>query len=323
MGRGGLYYRASLGPRSSRSQQRPTAQPSTVSSELSEVETGNVIQMVPTNAEGVLAQINDGISAWSLWPYPLILGAAGSYYLFSSNYPLSYLYSSIALTLFLTFMASYADMVRKTVVLMYDLEKDVEVTFGQFLERFAEIGDCQKIWNVDTLRTTGDWKRNAGATRLLKRTNARISFGCPSVIKTNIDIPCITGGKQNIYFFPDLILVMEGRKAGAVMYKNFSTDWDTTVFIETDGVPRDSQVVGRTWRYVNKKGGPDRRFNNNRQIPEVRYQTLTLSSNGGLHKLLHLSKVADRSTFDLVLGGVTDMVSRIPATGGRYGQPSK
>ena len=31
----------------------------------------------------------------------------------------------------------------------------------------------------------------------------------------------------------------------------------TSRFIESDGVPPDSQVVGSTWRYVSKSGGPD------------------------------------------------------------------
>jgi hypothetical protein len=36
-------------------------------------------------------------------------------------------------------------------------------------------------------------------------------------------------------------------------------------------VPRDSTQVDTTWRFVNKNGGPDRRFNNNSQIPILQY----------------------------------------------------
>jgi DnaJ-domain-containing protein 1 len=36
-------------------------------------------------------------------------------------------------------------------------------------------------------------------------------------------------------------------------------------------------VIGTTWRYVNKKGGPDLRFNDNRQIPIYRYGQVDLS----------------------------------------------
>ena len=37
---------------------------------------------------------------------------------------------------------------------------------------------------------------------------------------------------------------------------------------------------GQTWRFVNKNGGPDRRFNNNIQLPIVLYGQLMVQSNG-------------------------------------------
>lgn len=38
-------------------------------------------------------------------------------------------------------------------------------------------------------------------------------------------------------------------------------------FIEEETPPADAAVVDQTWRQVNRKGGPDRRFNNNRELP--------------------------------------------------------
>ena len=49
-------------------------------------------------------------------------------------------------------------------------------------------------------------------------------------------------------------------------------------------------MIGHTWRYVNKKGGPDARFKDNPQIPEVRYGDLRLSSASGLNEALQTSK---------------------------------
>ena len=54
---------------------------------------------------------------------------------------------------------------------------------------------------------------------------------------------------------------------------------DNTRFVESSNVPRDATIVGKTWQYVNKSGGPDRRYKNNRQsnrIPEVTYNTFWL-----------------------------------------------
>jgi hypothetical protein len=315
MGRGGLYYRASLGAQQKKVRQEShseqVAPPLAVSSSLTEIEVGDILQMVPAKAEDILSQINDRMAAWSFWPYPIMLGLIGAYYIHTSDYDPIYLYIVASLAAVLTCIAMYADMVRKTVVLMYDLGSDVENAFSKLSEAFEEVGDCQKMWNVDAAGSTSDWKRNAGASRLLARTNARFSFGVPAVIKTNVSVPCIMGGKQNIYFFPDIILITDKGRVGAVTYKELEVGWGSTIFIETEGVPRDSEVVGQTWRYVNKKGGPDKRFNNNRQIPEVRYQIMTLSSVKGLQKMLHLSKVVDRYAFDDALRSVTQLVTSL------------
>jgi hypothetical protein len=54
-------------------------------------------------------------------------------------------------------------------------------------------------------------------------------------------------------------------------------------------VPNDSPQVGTTWRFVNKGGGPDRRFNNNRQLPILQYGLLAIHSNSGLNELFQCS----------------------------------
>lgn len=70
-----------------------------------------------------------------------------------------------------------------------------------------------------------------------------------------------------------------------------SSQFSPTRFIEDQGVPPDSHVVDYTWRFVNKKGGPDRRFNNNRQIPIAQYGFLQLQSQTGMNIHLNVSSV--------------------------------
>lgn len=56
-------------------------------------------------------------------------------------------------------------------------------------------------------------------------------------------------------------------------------------------------TVDRTWRYVNKRGGPDRRFKDKRELPVVLYDDLALSSPSGLNELIQLSRVGPASDF--------------------------
>jgi hypothetical protein len=55
-------------------------------------------------------------------------------------------------------------------------------------------------------------------------------------------------------------------------------------------VPKDATVTGSTWRYVNKKGGPDRRFKNNPEIPICAYEKLHVSSPTGLNEMIQVSR---------------------------------
>ena len=86
-------------------------------------------------------------------------------------------------------------------------------------------------------------------------------------------------------------LVYEGNDVGAVAYDSLEIDVDHSEFRETDGVPGDAKVIEHTWRYVNKKGGPDRRFTNNPQIPVCRYERIGLRSPTGLNVHLMLSRL--------------------------------
>jgi DnaJ-like protein len=70
-----------------------------------------------------------------------------------------------------------------------------------------------------------------------------------------------------------------------------------TRFIEDDPVPADATIVDRTWRYDNKNGGPDRRFNNNVQLPVAQYGVLVLTSSRGLNIHLHTSNSQESLAF--------------------------
>ena len=51
-----------------------------------------------------------------------------------------------------------------------------------------------------------------------------------------------------------------------------------------------------TWQYANKSGGPDRRFNNNRQLPICLYGILSLKVRN--KELLHILTSRDEAPID-------------------------
>jgi len=88
---------------------------------------------------------------------------------------------------------------------------------------------------------------------------------------------------------PDRVFVLQNGTWGAVDYEHLKVEVGSTRFIEEEGVPHDSVVVDHTWRYVNKNGGPDRRFNNNAQLPICSYQVVNFTSSHGMNILLNAS----------------------------------
>ena len=314
MGRYGLYYRASLdGPRyrAASEPSAPQSGPTEPNGGLTPLESGNVLEMVPAAGSDIVEQINKKMALWSWWPWVLGGGLVASAYVASLSDGQPFALALAMITFAASAFFAHRDVQRKAVVVMYDLDDDTIQVFKFFSEEFDKVGLAQRIRHIDTMDRTSDWKRNAGATRLITSKDIHLSYSAPRVVKTNIAVPAIIGGRQNVYFFPDVALVTQGSSAGAIPYNDLRLSWSTEKFIEEGGVPSDAQVIGYTWRFVNKKGGPDRRFNNNRQLPEVLYQDMDIQGPGNLRKVLQISQVADRNGFNNALNRLREHINKL------------
>src|SRR5690606_34854834 len=87
-----------------------------------------------------------------------------------------------------------------------------------------------------------------------------------SFFKTNIKIPFIGLRNTELYFLPDKLLLKRNEKFAAIQYSNLDIDIAHVNFREYNRVPSDATVVDYTYKYVNKNGGPDRRFSYNPRI---------------------------------------------------------
>jgi hypothetical protein len=182
---------------------------------------------------------------------------------------------------------------KRTSRLFYELDETEQQKYGVVHETMAHLGKSQQVWRIETKAATSDWKRNAGASSLVRRAQISIGYSSPDRVETNVAVPCLNMGRVKLFYLPDVILFWEGGTYGAVGYRDFRIDQSFTRFIEDDHVPADATVVDRTWRYVNKNGGPDRRFNNNVQLPVVQYGVLVLASSRGLNIHLNTSNAQE------------------------------
>jgi hypothetical protein len=310
-GKGGLYYRTTL-PSGQRNN-RPTTQPprgsqfprgfSRVDATLGPAEvidSASVAGMKDESADELLAELNSKRRRWRMAPFVSVVGIVVAAMLWTSMLTVGQIAALAAVTLCVILSIQY-DALRKSTVIMYDLEPDAEKRFERLIGAVQDIGQANGLWCIETRAQVLDAKYHAGASSEVNRKATSVILGRPSFVKCNLDVPVLGVGRQTLYFFPDRLLVFDSEAVGAVPYQSLQIERMTTRFIESGAVPNDSQIVGRTWTYVNKKGGPDRRFSNNRELPICEYESLHLSSASGLNEVLQVSRVGAGETLSQYL----------------------
>jgi len=182
------------------------------------------------------------------------------------------------------------DLRRKLVILHYEVDGAAGDHYQSLFDSGTQLKDSARTWHVEGSAKVLDKKYHAGASSSIKRKPSSISFDLPPFMASNVSPIAITFAKATFYFFPDRVLVYSKGEVGAVGYALLETNASVSRFIEEQGVPRDAKVVDKTWRFVNKKGGPDKRFKNNRELPICAYGELTLRSATGVHEVLMISR---------------------------------
>ena len=298
LGRGGLYYRATIPPSSSApSAQRPeraqslgSQVPPRTHAPLEEIESADVSQIVDSSSRDLLNELNQKQKAAQRWPVVAIISVVVLIVALSaalSNWLLALL---LLVGLAATYVTYSRDVLSKTVVLFYDFDPDMESAYGQLHSSAGRLGGCAALWHIEAAGKVHDRKYHAGASNLIRRKRTFVRKEEPPYVKTNIETIAIGVGRQTLHFFPERILVYDQNGVGAVGYQELHVNVGATRFIENDSVPSDAKVVDRAWKYINKSGGPDRRFKDNRQLPVCLYEEISLSSQTGLNEVLQLSQ---------------------------------
>lgn len=302
-GRGGLYYRASLGgkakgssvsttprnfvPPPSHPSQQAVGEPDVV---MHRVSSADVLEMQDERFGDLLDELNrkqaEASSAWLLGSLGvgagLLIWAAGGGFWWAAGF----LLVGIAIGL-------WRDTYSRSAVLFYELEDDAQQAYVALTEAFDRAASCNGKWHIDAggnVETLAAWKRNAGAGRIVARQPTTLTYALRSFLKCNITPPALRVGKETLMFLPDVVLVVEKEKVGAVSYDALNIRYQDSQFIESEAVPADAEVISQTWQHPNKSGGPDRRFKDNRLIPICLYETAHLTSSNGLKELVQFSR---------------------------------
>ena len=178
----------------------------------------------------------------------------------------------------------------------FDSEKQDE--YNRRIGAWQLLAEGDKEWQVLAEQFNTNRKVNGGAGRNLSRKICKIQKGHPYYISTNVGaIQIILANRERLIILPDKVFFVRKRKVGMIDYSDFRISVSSVRFVEIDSVPKDAQVVGQTWQYVNQNGTPDRRYKNNRQIPVCQYGQVFLRSSSGLNVELQISNIQNARDF--------------------------
>ncbi|GGA81759.1 DUF4236 domain-containing protein [Puia dinghuensis] len=185
------------------------------------------------------------------------------------------------------------DKQRLLVEIYYEIDDHIKEVYDKFLRNFTELLASQKVWQYLHAERTSDYKHHAGAGKLITRISIkRVSTNHKPApfFRTNIPVPNIKLRNSDLYFFPERLIIKRDKQFAAIFYKHLRIDCADIIFIEDEPVASDAQVVDYTWRFLNKNGTPDRRFNNNRRLPKCLYSQYHINSGTGVNEIITTSK---------------------------------
>ena len=161
----------------------------------------------------------------------------------------------------------------------FDLEK--KKSYLNLIKHFNNLSKSKKIWDITSQTKYDGTKDRSHATSLIDRKESFFSIDSINIIETEYSIMFFKNINGNdFYISPSFLISFDGfNDIKMVELDDIHIDFDTTNFIESSSVPSDAKIISYTWRYMNKNGGPDKRFNDNYKIPLVSYAELEFKSN--------------------------------------------
>jgi len=267
--------------------------------------------MIDSSSRSLLEEIQSKHKRILTWPITTVGVAALIALLFFIGSPI-WLNLLIAVPpLFGIWWCYRYDQFSKTVVVLYDLDPAIEQAFQSVHDCALSLAHTGGKWHLNARANVYDRRYHAGASHLVRRAEASFSSGLPPYFKSNVSAVKVALSNKSLFLFPDRMLVIGPDGVGAVAYQDLAMVIGPSTFIEEGHVPNDAKIVGETWRFVNKNGTPDRRFNNNSRLPVCEYEEVLLTTPFGLHEVLQISRAGIAAHLDQALQRLADVIAAV------------
>lgn len=174
-----------------------------------------------------------------------------------------------------------------------NLDDDGKYQYAALCESFEKMLSSKKIWLITSSTLNTELKSSASTT--VERNEVNFDMGIFNFIKSSFNIPILRDLSNTYYIYPQYII----RARSFVDFDVFPTDtinfrFSKQRFIEESVLPEDSRTVDYTYQYVNKNGGPDKRYSYNPRLPIVEYGKIEIEE---LELMYHISDCLSAAEF--------------------------
>ncbi|TXN20392.1 DUF4236 domain-containing protein [Methylobacterium sp. WL9] len=172
------------------------------------------------------------------------------------------------------------------------LNAEAAAAHRALMDAHAELARSARIWDVTASVGVDRVRERSFASSAVSRTPIRLSRVTDAIVASaEPGLRFQNANGADLDFFPGLLLMRsrDGRDYALVDLRDLQVAVRPRAFVEEEVVPADSQVVDQAWAKANRDGSRDRRFNDNRQIPVVRYGEILFTTPDGVAEAFHAS----------------------------------
>ena len=183
--------------------------------------------------------------------------------------------------------------------LIIEFNDDLQNIFSDVINSFKLVKSSNKIWDITKSFFQDSRNTRSSASTLVIKKEVKFRFKNFSHLKSAFEVPFLenSNGSQ-IYIYPNFIIMYKSDFDFALVDINdIEFSCSPISFTEDGYLPNDSKILSKTWAYVNQNGTPDKRFNNNYEIPVVRYCELKISSKSGINEVFQISNYENAIEF--------------------------
>lgn len=186
--------------------------------------------------------------------------------------------------LFHSYEEQYNMAIAESMSLIFSIDDDLSAVekdaYTAFCESFQNFCSCRKVWRILSRVINTELKSSAQAS--VQRTSVVLKTGAFDTLSFSTEVPVFPSSfDKSIYFYPKFVVIGKSISDFDVMpINNVNLVYKSTRFIEDETCPADAKQVDTTYRYINKDGGPDRRYSYNPIMPVLLYGDITLQPYG-------------------------------------------